>query len=104
MPTWVHAGVWLLVVLTAGVAFLAALLLWRNGYVRGWRKAKSDPPKCLKCGYNLSGLTHCRCPECGKEYRLEELWASPPLKNFTGEKAKQSVSLNDSQSLIDRES
>ena len=77
MPTLVDVGVWFLVVLTAGVTFFAVFLVWRNGYVKGWRRAKSEPPKCLQCGYNLSGLTHCRCPECGKEYRLEQLWNIP---------------------------
>lgn len=71
---WVSAGVALLVVLTAAVFLVAAFLLWRHGYVRGWRAARKGPPICMKCGYNLSGLTQCRCPECGTEYRIEELW------------------------------
>ena len=74
---WVDAGVVLLVVLTAGLTLFAAFLLWRDGYRRGWRSAREMPPTCPKCGYNLSGLTQCRCPECGTEYRLDELWRTP---------------------------
>jgi len=76
---WVDAGVVLLVLLTAGLMLFAAFLLWRDGYRRGWRSARDMPPKCPKCGYNLSGLTHCRCPECGTEYRLDELWGTPVI-------------------------
>ena len=72
----VVVGVFILVVLTAGVALAALFLVWRNGYVRGWRASRQAAPLCLHCGYNMSGLTHCRCPECGNEYRLDELWRS----------------------------
>jgi len=75
---WIVVGVGLLVFLTAAVAMLALFLLWRNGYVRGWRKARSTGPLCPKCGYDLSGLTLCRCPECGGEFRLEEIWQATP--------------------------
>lgn len=72
--TWVSLGVVLLVLLTLLVAILAVFLIWKDGYRRGWMSRPIHPPRCLKCGYNLSGLTHCRCPECGSEFRLEELW------------------------------
>lgn len=72
----VSLGVGLLVVLTIGVAILGTWLLWRNGFVRGWHAARNQPPTCPECGYNLSGLTTCRCPECGKQYTLEKLWRS----------------------------
>jgi hypothetical protein len=71
---WLNIGVVLLVLLTLGVAILAVFLIWRDGYRRGWMSRPVHPPRCLNCGYNLSGLTHCRCPECGSEFRLEELW------------------------------
>ena len=71
---WIEVGALALVLLTALVAVLFSLLVWRRGYVRGWRGARREPPRCLGCGYNLSGLTHCRCPECGREHRLDELW------------------------------
>lgn len=31
-------------------------------------------PHCPGCDYPLIGLTHTRCPECGSEPTLEELW------------------------------
>jgi len=74
----VYVGVFFLVALTAGVTLLVLWLVWRNGFVRGWRHARKDAPCCPVCGYNLSGLTHCRCPECGKEYQLEQLWQTAP--------------------------
>lgn len=74
--TWVDTGVIVLVALTGGLTLFVALLVWRNGYMRGWRAARATPPTCLKCGYNLSGLTQCRCPECGCEYRLDDLWST----------------------------
>ena len=73
-PFWIDAGVWLLVLLTGLVTALMAWLIWRDGFVRGWRASRSRPPQCPACGYNLSGLDRCRCPECGRTFRLEELW------------------------------
>lgn len=34
-------------------------------------------PFCLACGYALTGLTHTRCPECGDERTLDDLWNAP---------------------------
>ncbi|MCP4249805.1 MAG: hypothetical protein GY778_22410 [bacterium] len=35
---------------------------------------------CPTCGYNLTGLQQARCPECGTQYTLDELYAAmgPP--------------------------
>lgn len=33
--------------------------------IRRHRRRKSN--QCLRCGYNLTGLTESRCPECGEE-------------------------------------
>ncbi len=38
--------------------------------------AHDDGPRCLKCGYMLKGLCATRCPECGDEPTLDELWAA----------------------------
>lgn len=74
---WVDAGVLLLVVLVALVTVVAAAVVWRNGYNRGWRQARSAPPMCPVCNYNLTGLSQCQCPECGTKFNLEQLWRSP---------------------------
>ena len=31
-------------------------------------------PRCLQCGYLLTGLTSTRCPECGDEPTIDALW------------------------------
>ncbi len=55
--------------------------LWMAGTVRYW-PMKVAPgvngltPKCLQCGYLLTGLRGTRCPECGDEPTLDELWAA----------------------------
>jgi hypothetical protein len=75
--TWIDVGVLVLVLVTGGAVGVFALLVWRNGYIRGWRAAREVPPTCPACHYNLSGLTTCRCPECGATYSLEQLWRAP---------------------------
>lgn len=71
---WVTIGVIVLVGLTLVVTLLAVFLVWRDGYVRGWRAARCKPPTCPDCGYRLTGLSQCRCPECGASYTLDQLW------------------------------
>ena len=41
--------------------------IWRIFFprVRAWE------PACLKCGYNLKGLSSDSCPECGKDFDLK---------------------------------
>ncbi|MFQ5591291.1 MAG: hypothetical protein ACE5HE_09030 [Phycisphaerae bacterium] len=64
--------------------------MWMAGTVSYWpmRPLVGDStrdrfPRCLKCGYLLIGLRATRCPECGDEPTLDELWGvAPPL---TGE-------------------
>jgi len=54
--------------------------VWMAGTVRLWpMQATESPggdltPHCLKCGYLLKGLRATRCPECGDEPTLDELW------------------------------
>lgn len=35
----------------------------------------ASSPSCPSCGYSLRGLTTTRCPECGCEPTLDQLWA-----------------------------
>jgi hypothetical protein len=69
LPVWHSAapGLWslkvplhlsLLALLPVVVYPILPLVVGRNRQKRGW---------CVKCGYNLTGLTKPRCPECGTE-------------------------------------
>ena len=40
------------------------------------RSAGEMGPHCPSCGYLLKGLRATRCPECGTEPTLDELWAA----------------------------
>jgi hypothetical protein len=69
-----------------GLASCAAALgwgVWMVWTIRTWpmkpEAVALDPmaPRCLKCSYSLRGLTTTRCPECGDEPTLDELWAAP---------------------------
>lgn len=53
--------------------------IWMAWTVRGWsvREGPVDAgsaPRCLSCGYLLIGLRSTRCPECGDEPTIDELW------------------------------
>ena len=39
-----------------------------------------DGVVCPTCGYNLTGLTEPRCPECGSQFTLDQLLASQPSR------------------------
>jgi len=96
----IYAGVILLVALTGGVTALAAYIVWRRGYTQGWRRARTQPPTCPKCRYNMSGLRHCRCPECGSEFDLQELWqTSIYLKPEAAEANNQVVRKHDDSNV-----
>lgn len=87
----VEVGVAFLALLTFALVVFVAFLIWRDGYKKGWRRSRSSDPTCLTCGYNLSGLTHGRCPECGREHRLEELWKTHLLKPSRGAEAGEAA-------------
>jgi len=40
----------------------------------------SDDLHCLWCGYNLTGLTSDRCPECGAAMSAESCCHGPPSR------------------------
>ena len=37
-----------------------------RGPVRRWHRRRRN--RCVRCGYNLTGLTEPRCPECGNKW------------------------------------
>jgi hypothetical protein len=55
---------------------LSTVLLWRETAAErlGRLTAHGMPAlACPLCGYDLSGLTEARCPECGASFTLEQL-------------------------------
>jgi uncharacterized paraquat-inducible protein A len=72
-----------------GVA--SALVIWIIITIFIWReseaeraarlsRANSDALVCPTCGYNLTGLRETRCPECGTQFTLNELYAAQPQR------------------------
>lgn len=37
--------------------------------------------RCVKCGYDLTGLLSRRCPECGESFRPRETWQANRRKH-----------------------
>jgi uncharacterized paraquat-inducible protein A len=73
------------------VGSAAAPLLWIVGTIFVWRETAAeraarvndsgqDAIICPTCGYNLTGLTEPRCPECGTQFTLDQLLASQPSR------------------------
>jgi DNA-directed RNA polymerase subunit RPC12/RpoP len=57
---------------------IATIFLWRETAVERARRATASTKSaitCPTCGYNLTGLTESRCPECGSRFTLDELLA-----------------------------
>ena len=52
------------------LGFLGLFVAPRDGPIRALhrRRKRKKLGLCLKCGYNLTGLTELRCPECGQEF------------------------------------
>lgn len=59
-----------LLIIAAIACTFAALWLLRRQYQKRLREylLNKGIPVCLHCGYNLSGLTEPRCPECGRTF------------------------------------
>ena len=71
----------------AFVGSAAAPLLWLGATAFIWREARGEVVSrgadggtvvCPACDYNLAGLREARCPECGVQFTLDELFARQP--------------------------
>lgn len=80
----------------AFVGSVAAPVVWLGVTIILWRETAGEraarisgyqhqPITCPYCGYNLTGLSEARCPECGTRYTLDELLAAQPGKAELGE-------------------
>ena len=67
-PRWLFAGFrsWALWTF-AGCLVLIAFVIPMHLHYRRIQRRYSEG-QCIKCGYNLTGLTEPRCPECGTEF------------------------------------
>jgi len=72
-----------------GLSCIIAPMGWLMGTILVWRETKAeraarisgtnaDAVTCPTCGYNLTGLSDTRCPECGAKFTLNELFARQP--------------------------
>jgi len=63
---------------------IIALACWPALAVWVWREMPEERQRrimvvsCPKCGYDLHGLSECRCPECGQQYTIDQLYAAQP--------------------------
>ena len=75
----------------AFVGTTSTILLWLVATCFLWRESPSERAErlnasgrdgvvCPTCGYNLTGLTEPRCPECGSQFTLDQLLASQPSR------------------------
>ncbi len=63
-------------VLGWGIWMAGTVLFWpmRAGAGAAGHADANVTPQCPSCGYLLTGLTKTRCPECGDEPTIDELW------------------------------
>jgi DNA-directed RNA polymerase subunit RPC12/RpoP len=60
---------------------IATVFIWRETPAERGRRVRSAGNAgiaCPTCGYNLTGLSESRCPECGNRFTLDELLAAQP--------------------------
>ena len=55
---------WIIRIPLLAISCLLAAYPIANAPLRRWRRRRRG--LCLRCGYNLTGLTEPRCPECGE--------------------------------------
>jgi len=71
-------GIFIGGVLTIILWLVATVFIWRETTVERADRVKGASKSaitCPTCGYNLTGLSESRCPECGSKFTLNELMA-----------------------------
>jgi small-conductance mechanosensitive channel len=71
-------GVFIGGVLTIILWLIATVFIWRETAAERAERIKGASESavtCPNCGYNLTGLSESRCPECGSKFTLDELMA-----------------------------
>jgi len=54
-------------------------VVWKETKLESMRRKRDGPDRaipCPKCGYDLKGRTMARCPECGTQFTLDELFGA----------------------------
>ena len=62
---------------------IATVFVWRESALERAQRVRATTGStvaCPTCGYNLTGLTEARCPECGSKFTLDELLAAQQPK------------------------
>ncbi len=64
------------------VWIIMTIFVWRETTDERAQRLRGarDAVVCPSCGYNLTGLAATRCPECGKQYTIDELLAEQPTR------------------------
>jgi len=63
---------------------LATVIIWREApreRIERISAAGRQTLACPVCGYNLTGLSEARCPECGSKFTLDQLVAAQPERD-----------------------
>jgi hypothetical protein len=69
-------GAFIASILSIVLWLIATVFIWRETTAERSARAKSSTKTavtCPTCGYNLTGLSESRCPECGAKFTLDEL-------------------------------
>jgi small-conductance mechanosensitive channel len=72
-------GIFIGGILTIILWLIATVFIWRETTAERADRIKGASKSAITCptyGYNLTGLSESRCPECGSKFTLDELMAS----------------------------
>jgi hypothetical protein len=92
------------------VGGLVTMVFWLPVTILVWRErpaeraerirlSASDVLFCPRCGYNMTGLQLARCPECGAQFTLNELFAAQQRQHEIADAASPQEE-RDSRSLV----